>query len=297
MSRQAWFLLFLLCGVGCCPTGHSTYLQQLKNEGPLLLSTANPYVAPNLFLAQERKSNPVIAGFMKIAGTPEAIEIKKGFLGSTELFFYYLKSKESYSFKEADGNWLITGPTPVPPYVLVKFLDNRDTPTKPLLLDEPPLDTENKKEQEKKQDDKLLPHLHEVPKAVEKVIELKSENEDTAPTEELSAADRFAEMEQTDQAVEEASEELEEQTASESNSGDIVHVVKYPGETLRMLASWYTDRPDNAGRIARINSIRNPNLLMIGQKIRIPRYLLKTSKVMTEEDIKKYVNSTSGKHK
>ena len=72
----------------------------------------------------------------------------------------------------------------------------------------------------------------------------------------------------------------------ESSSGDIIHKVTFPGETLRIITEWYTGDANNTGRVARINGIEKPDLLKINQTVRIPRYMLKTTKPLPESEIK-----------
>lgn len=71
--------------------------------------------------------------------------------------------------------------------------------------------------------------------------------------------------------------------------GDILHLVKYQGETLRLIAGWYTGQPDNAARIARINGFKNANALILDQKIRIPRYLVTKDTKLTKDDVDFYL--------
>lgn len=71
-------------------------------------------------------------------------------------------------------------------------------------------------------------------------------------------------------------------------SGDVIHRVTYPGETLRLIVSWYTGDMENLDRIIRINSIDHPNMLKLGQNVRIPRYLLTNPTPLTERDVEQY---------
>ena len=60
-----------------------------------------------------------------------------------------------------------------------------------------------------------------------------------------------------------------------SPKGDLVHYVTFPGETLSMVARWYTRERSNAGSLARINRLRNPDKLSLGDVIVVPSYMLK----------------------
>ncbi|MEW6670767.1 MAG: hypothetical protein AB1427_03640 [Thermodesulfobacteriota bacterium] len=59
-----------------------------------------------------------------------------------------------------------------------------------------------------------------------------------------------------------------------------VHQVKWEGETLSVLAKWYTGNLDNWKAIAQINPAIDPNKIVIGNDIRIPASLLTTREPM-----------------
>jgi hypothetical protein len=59
------------------------------------------------------------------------------------------------------------------------------------------------------------------------------------------------------------------------------HRVKYPGETLSIIAKWYTGDADNWQALTKANPKLNPKRINVGDKIRIPRKLLNTRRPMT----------------
>ena len=59
------------------------------------------------------------------------------------------------------------------------------------------------------------------------------------------------------------------------------HRVKYSGETLSIIAKWYTGDADNWQALTKANPKLDPNRILLGAKIRIPRKLLNTQKPMT----------------
>jgi hypothetical protein len=59
------------------------------------------------------------------------------------------------------------------------------------------------------------------------------------------------------------------------------HRVKYSGETLSIIAKWYTGDADNWQALTKANPKLNPNRINVGDKIRIPRKLLHTRRPMT----------------
>ena len=62
--------------------------------------------------------------------------------------------------------------------------------------------------------------------------------------------------------------------------GAYVHRVKWQGEILLIIASWYTGDMNNWKAIAKANPNLNPKKIAIGDKIRIPSALLITRKSM-----------------
>lgn len=56
--------------------------------------------------------------------------------------------------------------------------------------------------------------------------------------------------------------------------GYLEHTVKYPGESLAMIAAWYTGKATNWNAIARENPGIKPDKIRKGQVIRIPRSLV-----------------------
>jgi hypothetical protein len=59
------------------------------------------------------------------------------------------------------------------------------------------------------------------------------------------------------------------------------HRVKYSGETLSIIAKWYTGDADNWQALTKANPNLDPKRINVGDKIRIPRKLLNTRKPMT----------------
>ncbi len=58
------------------------------------------------------------------------------------------------------------------------------------------------------------------------------------------------------------------------------HKVKYPGESLSIIAKWYTGEVENWRALTKANPKLEPNRITVGDKIRIPNKLLHTQKPM-----------------
>jgi len=63
------------------------------------------------------------------------------------------------------------------------------------------------------------------------------------------------------------------------------HRVRYSGETLSMIARWYTGDVENWHALTRVNPQLDPNRIIIGAQIRIPGKLLNTREPMPQDFI------------
>ena len=70
------------------------------------------------------------------------------------------------------------------------------------------------------------------------------------------------------------------------------HKVKYPGESISIIAKWYTGDVKNWHSVAKVNPKLDPNRITVGDKIRIPNKLLHTQKPMPRSFV---VSSTKRK--
>ena len=67
-----------------------------------------------------------------------------------------------------------------------------------------------------------------------------------------------------------------------------VHTVTWPGETVSIVAKWYTGSIDNWKQITQTNPGLDPKKMVIGDKIHIPGHLLKTTKPMPEKFVSEF---------
>ncbi|MFH1147864.1 MAG: hypothetical protein V1736_09185 [Pseudomonadota bacterium] len=62
-----------------------------------------------------------------------------------------------------------------------------------------------------------------------------------------------------------------------------VHTVKWSGETVSIIAGWYTGSIENWKALAEANPNLRPDRICVGNKILIPESLMKTHEPMPEE--------------
>ena len=63
----------------------------------------------------------------------------------------------------------------------------------------------------------------------------------------------------------------------------LVHTVKWPGETLALIAKWYTGDTENWRAIAKANPKLDPRRIRLRSQIQIPSELLKNREPMSRE--------------
>ena len=86
-----------------------------------------------------------------------------------------------------------------------------------------------------------------------------------------------------------------EQSDRISNSGDAEHqnnfyqhTVRWPGESLSLIAKWYTGSYKNWKKLARANPRLNPNVIKTGQVISIPAAMLRTREPLPQKLAARY---------
>ena len=71
-----------------------------------------------------------------------------------------------------------------------------------------------------------------------------------------------------------------------------IHSVKWSGETVSIIAAWYTGEMENWKILAEANPEVNPNRIYNGVTIRIPQNLLKTREPMPREFLDRYYSKS-----
>ena len=72
----------------------------------------------------------------------------------------------------------------------------------------------------------------------------------------------------------------DDKTGQFDDSQDVyVHTVEWPGETLPMIAQWYTGNKDNGKILAKTNPGIASEHLVVGDQILIPLELVKNNKL------------------
>jgi hypothetical protein len=83
---------------------------------------------------------------------------------------------------------------------------------------------------------------------------------------------------------------------TERKSLHYYHKVKYPGESLSIIAKWYTGDVKNWPFLAKVNPELDPNRITVGDKILVPNKLLHTQKPMPRSFVAGSAKRKESKH-
>ena len=306
--------LLILVSAACSTSNVVTnpVLSRLKNRGPLVLSSDNPYVASNMMLQKAMDESPEVKGFVEHRGAPTVLEVKQSFLSSPVMFFYYPENGEYYRLENDKTFWLIEGPFQIDenkmkalqPLTLVQLSTQEKVQPTPVGRQTPPLPKETRRKGKPKEErpPDLEPAEKMIPLQEEPVpMELSEAPRRTAPVPTLAAAvppPAAAQRQETGGSARRAGEPNQDQeivqnviaagghaTGELTPKGDLVHYVTYPDEDLALIARWYTFDAWNAGKIARVSGITQKQPLSVGDTLVIPSYLLKNKVRLTEEGL------------
>jgi len=75
---------------------------------------------------------------------------------------------------------------------------------------------------------------------------------------------------------------------TQTNVTYYVHTVKWPGESLSIIAGWYTGDIENWKILAKANPDSDPDVVVIGQKIRIQEDIMTTKSPLTKGYVDSY---------
>lgn len=80
----------------------------------------------------------------------------------------------------------------------------------------------------------------------------------------------------------------------EPTAENFVHEVKWPGESLSIIAGWYTGDIQNWKTLSPFNPHVKPDLIRMGDRIVIPRTMMKTQEPMPKEYVETFVPQAGG---
>lgn len=292
-SRLVCLLLLTLLLTGCATYSTLTnpHINRLKNRGPVLLSSDNPYVAANMLLQKLMEDSPEVKGFVEHRGSPSVLEVSEGLLSPPFVYFYYPDRTEYYTLENDKDFWVIQGPmklSDIQSQQLASltqgiYLPAAATPSAAPL----PAEKKNTKEKKTSKTAEKSPGPEYVPlEATPREFSLKESKENKekpadmesrpSPIGDLASGNEKKPAKDADEQI------VRDILASEpspkgeiSPKGDLVHYVTQPDETLLLISRWYTYDSGNIGKIARVSGISAKQKLSPGDVIVIPSYMLR----------------------
>lgn len=249
--------------IGCAFQNSDQLVDELSSKGITIVTKDQRYLASTQFIERESQLDDHVKAFILDTGYPSAISVSSSFLSPTSARLYYPTPGNYFDFTKSDSGWLITGPfslseAEVEELQKVSIMAEANSST---VVPEPP----------------TIEKVEETPSIDETTLISKpaSEEKNTKVTVPVAG---FSSPAQTTQAP----EAHLSQEAETTPKGDLVHYVTYSGETLSMIARWYTNERENAGKIGRLNKLKNADQLEIGDVLVVPSYLVKNKKRFTE---------------
>jgi hypothetical protein len=264
----------------------------LANQGILPLSTNDPYLGSNMFLAKEMEKSPFLHNFIKTHGAPTAIELSDTLHTAPHMVLFYPKSKEVYAadkyFRKIPGrehpvaDWIIRGP-----YVIERN-DYRELSTMELAFNGTPLFLIRGKQirfsGEEAKDLALARNGSQAPEVIlpppppppkRKPTEAKKSEEASEQIPPELDPNNFKPLNSDQMAL-----FMAKGFAERAENGDIIHTVQRMDETITLIAKWYSGDPKNGAEIATVNAKEASIELPPGFRVRIPVKLAKKIKIM-----------------
>lgn len=262
---------------GCASrSGAIPLLDRLDGRGPVILSHENPFLPADRVFDNAAANSSVIQELVEQQGKPTALSVEKGLLRSTTLTFYYPGKEEFYTLKPAGDDWEVSGPDIMFPDEAQQMLSDLGVavpmPAKPSAHEGVP-STLGRSRGSLSNLDTISARGRMHPEGVA----ARSSDDVTLRTKSAGKDDRRRTPEKA--------------TVKKLASGALQHTVTFQGETLASVSKWYTGSAKNSGAIAKLNKIKAEGRLTVGEKIVIPRQLVKTYAPLTIVNTGKMKNS------
>jgi len=84
-----------------------------------------------------------------------------------------------------------------------------------------------------------------------------------------------------------------EEPMGRAEPSDLVHTVRWKGESLSIIAKWYTGKAGNWRRLAEHNPLNDPDRIGIGDRISVPGPLLRTREPLPRDFVKRHVRTST----
>jgi hypothetical protein len=239
-------LLMLGCVGGV--VGGGPLLQRLNGRGPVLLASDNPYLPANRLLEDEVKASDAMREFVDRRGQPSAIGVTKGIFKKPEIQLYYPEEGEVYSFKRKSGDWFTVGPEEI------SSEDRNVLATNAFSLSDK--SASGSGDVSANLEERIVGHLEQEP-------EIATARASMRPLPHI----RYAHFKRLP-------------------NGSYIHTVTFSGETLAVLADWYTGKRAQASRLHTARKVGPTTPLTRGVTVTIPKELLRNKNPLPEAAVR-----------
>jgi hypothetical protein len=247
----ALFLAPVLTGCSGTTRSATGLYDRLNNRGPVLLSSDNPFLPANRLLSQELESSSEMRDFVAKRGSPAAIAVRNGILERTELSLFYPSESEVYTLVRKPSGWVVGAPEPLSDETLARLEEelavggfSTSRPAGAVLKDGGQGDLDQEHSARARFDGKWPSWPQQA-----------TSNSHSGGRQ--SAVVRIA------------------------RNGTLTHTVTFPGESLSVVAVWYTGAASNLYLISRANGIAPEQYLKLGEQVVIPAKIAKNKKPLT----------------
>ncbi len=262
-----------------CSSG-SPHFTPLLNQGLVPVSSDNPYVGSNIFLAREMETSSYLYNFMRQRGAPQAVELRGSSESSAEALLFYSGRREYYiaipTLNKATKTreWNIRGPYAVgrENFRQVSLLPATDRAVFEIFGRKEVIGQEALALERRYIAPAFVPTPTPQPTPKPRPKKRPANEAVSAATPTPSTPMNFDQR-----ALIEAKE-----LAERAPNGDIVHTVKSPTETLTSISNWYSGSAENAKRISEKNNMPEDAKLAPGTKVFVPAEVVTNPKTMKD---------------
>ncbi len=282
-TLSAVFLAALF--VACAPKKIEPF-SSLENKGLLALSSTNPYLGANLYIAKEAERSPLFRAFLEGRGGPTAMAINRPSRGAPEMEMYFAKNGERYTAYLENTHdsyeWIVSGPFPMDREE-ARELSRLEATTfgEPVFI----VFSEKVRFHEvgntKRVERIIMPVIPPTPAPTPKPSKVETKQMSEAPKNSSTREEieNFKPANADQEALRTA-----QGYAKRSPTGDVIHTTQHPAETIDMIARWYTGDAKNAAQLGIDNGFSDVNKAVgMGKTIVIPFKLLTNVKRMPLE--------------
>ncbi len=253
-------IIFSALWAAACGPGPATVSQlslRLDGRGPVLLADGNDYLPADAFLKEQRASSPELSDFVERHGEPTAISLERKLYRASRLSLFYPSENKRYVFSRWSSDWGLVGPEPI---------DSEDRAS---------LDAQ------------MAQAGQTVGKQASAISPQRAERVPAAPVT-ANEPPRIAQAPLGHQELRgrlKAPQEAQEARLQRLPNGDYRHRVTFRGETLKLLAEWYTEDAKNAAALAKASQRALTAPLRVGDEITIPRRLMRNVQALPEAGV------------